>query len=398
MIREILIENFKSIPSLKMELGRFNVLIGANGCGKSNILEAIAMGCAAAEDKLDNASLINRGLRLTEPKLMKSGFKEADSNAQVKIQFTNDKGIFNYVLENDNQPFTEWRNLTDKFINQLIDKAIIDNESVAKELVVKKLNNNKLDASIIDTSEFAEMYKASMEKVRLQIHETLGTQTNTIRISRETDFSIYSPENYFLRRFEDEDKGKVLGLRGEGLFQMLQVISSNNLKKFDEIKQHLSVFDWFENAEIPSDLMSTEKRLRITDAYLQDGLKYFDQKSANEGFLYLLFYLTLFISEYTPKFFAIDNIDNALNPKLGAELMQILAKLAKKYNKQVIFTTHNPAILDGLDLSGGEQRLFVISRNKSGHTKALRVPDKERNTRLSESFIRGYIGGLPKNF
>ena len=44
MVRKITIENFKSILKLKLELGRVNVLIGENGCGKTNILEAIALG------------------------------------------------------------------------------------------------------------------------------------------------------------------------------------------------------------------------------------------------------------------------------------------------------------------------------------------------------------------
>ena len=97
-------------------------------------------------------------------------------------------------------------------------------------------------------------------------------------------------------------------------------------------------------------------------------------------------------------FFAIDNIDNAMNPKLGSELIKLLAKLAKDHDKQVILTTHNPSILDGLDLKDDEQRLFVISRNKTGQTQAIRVPYRETDERLSTRFIRGSIGGLPKNF
>lgn len=42
MISEISIQNFKSIESLDLPLGRVTVLIGENGCGKSNILEAVA--------------------------------------------------------------------------------------------------------------------------------------------------------------------------------------------------------------------------------------------------------------------------------------------------------------------------------------------------------------------
>ena len=78
-------------------------------------------------------------------------------------------------------------------------------------------------------------------------------------------------------------------------------------------------------------------------------------------------------------------------------------KLAKENNKQVIITTHNPAVLDGLDLHDDEQRLLVVDRNKDGHTRAHRVdPPKpvagQAPVSLSEAFMRGYIGGLPKNF
>ena len=61
LVREVSIENYKSIRKLTFELGRVNVLIGANGSGKSNILEAIAFGIAGARYKLDNEYLVPRG-------------------------------------------------------------------------------------------------------------------------------------------------------------------------------------------------------------------------------------------------------------------------------------------------------------------------------------------------
>ena len=42
MFKRLAIKNFKSIIDLTIELGRVNVFIGANGIGKSNVLEAIA--------------------------------------------------------------------------------------------------------------------------------------------------------------------------------------------------------------------------------------------------------------------------------------------------------------------------------------------------------------------
>jgi predicted ATPase len=109
------------------------------------------------------------------------------------------------------------------------------------------------------------------------------------------------------------------------------------------------------------------------------------------------------LSKTTPQFFAIDNIDAALNPKLCGELMRRLCELAKKYDKQVILTTHNPAILDGLNLSDPEQLLYSVYRDDQGHTKTRRIEAPKVRAgatpaRLSDAFMHGLIGGLPKNF
>ena len=149
-------------------------------------------------------------------------------------------------------------------------------------------------------------------------------------------------------------------------------------------------------------MSASEDKVTITDRYLT---QVFDQRSANEGFLFVLFYIALMVSDDTPKIFAIDNIDTSLNPKLCTRLIKEMVRLAKKYGKQVFVTTHNPAILDGIDLGDDEQRLLVVSRNKQGHTRFKRITleDKPRSStnedlKLSEAFLRGYLGGLPKGF
>jgi len=360
MIKKIKIENYKSIQSLDLGLGRLNIIIGENGSGKSNILEAIAMGSAAAEDKLSNEFLASRGIRVTDPSWMKSGFQKENTTEDIKIEF--------FDLLNNSYPhslnhgsitsFSQWK---DKYsLSNLVEKKLSHDELV---IFLEKLQKNKINSG----------------------------------------FLIYAPENHFLRQFHEESQIEPLGIRGEGLFKLLSVFNKNLPDQFKKIKEQLELLDWFDGFEIPTDLQFTERRIRIKDRFLEDGLEYFDQRSSNEGFLYLLFYFSLFISDYTPKFFAIDNIDNSLNPKLCSELIKILAKLAKEHDKQVILTTHNPAILDGLNLNDDEQRLLVVYRNAYGHTKVNRILPRELSegtnpVRLSEQFLRGYIGGLPKNF
>lgn len=217
-------------------------------------------------------------------------------------------------------------------------------------------------------------------------------------------FLVFCPNNSSLRVFEEEGYIQPLGIHGEGLFRFLRFLDIQKDKtRFNEIRERLRLISWFKDFEIPQDLFGTEQKINIIDKYLDPALKYFDQRSSNEGFLFTLFYLALFVGEETPKFFAIDNIDNSLNPRLCRRLLQELIELAKKYDKQTILTTHNPAVLDGLDLDDDEQRLFVVYRNKFGYTKVRRVSKPkaiagQKPVRLSEVFLRGYIGGLPKNF
>jgi predicted ATPase len=379
MIRTVHIENFKSIESLTLALGRVTVLIGANGSGKSNILEALAFTSAAAQDKLDNEFLIARGIRVTETRFMRSAFGgERPVGDGIKLSVAGDGEVgFECELRSDEMSsYPQWRRWMS-----------ITNDGLGRKmreyLQASKVDNNDVNAS-------ADFFT----NVFLMFRQAVGSLAG---------FLVYSPENSSLRTFQREGQILPLGINGEGLFAHLKALNTDtNRDRLEQIIQKLSLIDWFERFEIPQDLGPGERSIRIRDRYLAEGAL-FDQRSANEGFLFLLFYFTLFISPETPAFFAIDNIDASLNPKLCSTLLRELVALAVEHDKQVIVTTHNPAVLDGLDLHDDEQRLLVIDRDLDGHTTARRIHppkplDGDPPVRLSEAFLRGYIGGLPKNF
>jgi len=379
MIQTIRIENYKSVQKLEINPGRITVLIGENGSGKSNILEAIALGSAAAVDKLDNEFLSSRGIRVAEPQFMRAAFDKKNSSKEIKISFKGNNSFIEFELQNDNKPYSEWINLSYRDIlkNALLLKLEKLTKS-EKEILILRLN-------LLKNALFPENQK--FKKILRHIK----------------NFLIYSPESLSLNTFEKEGQIQPVGIRGEGLFKLLKVLSSESKEKINEIKKRLQLIDWFQDFEIPQNLFQGERYIRIKDRYMDESLAYFDQKSSNEGFLFLLFYFSLFISDLTPGFFAVDNIDASLNPKLCSRLIKELADLSEKYDKQAIFTTHNPAVLDGLNLDDEEQRLFVVFRNQSGYTKARRIlkpktPEGQEPVRLSEAFLRGYIGGLPKGF
>ncbi|MBD2130480.1 ATP-binding protein [Microcoleus sp. ZQ-A2] len=379
MIREIKIENYKSIQQLKLNLGRITVFIGENGCGKSNILEAIALASAAANNKLDNEFLFSRGIRVANSQFMRSAFEQENLVREIKIYLKgNDETDFDCILQHDNQPYSNWRDKGPKKIGTL--KEVLD--YLTQGIQENKLSGEEEVSPLI----FSNLISKHIKQLNLQ------------------NFLIFSPENSSLRTFEKEGQIQPLGINGEGLFKILKFFSQDkNPDKIDEIKEKLKLIDWFKDFDMPHDLSDTEINIQIKDKYLDSEIPYFDQRSSNEGFLFLMFYFALFVSDDTPNFFAVDNIDASLNPKLCSQLIKELVKMAEEHDKQAIFTTHNPAVLDGLNLDDDEQRLFVIYRNKLGHTKAKRILKPEplegqKPIKLSEAFMRGYIGGLPKGF
>lgn len=390
MIKEIFIENYKSIQELKIELGRVTVFIGENGCGKTNILEAIALSSAAESDKLDNEFLASRGIRVTDSKYMRSAFNSNNFNKPITISLEFEpEGKITYNLQHDGQPYSSWRFLVnyENFRTDILNDIRTQVDSFSNDQLKSKQSREEIYSRF----------------VRKAFQTTIDEEYNNF-VKELKAFLVFSPENSSLRIFNQEGQIQPLGIKGEGLFKLLTVLNlPDNQARLEEIKEKMQLIDWFEDLQIPHNLYEGERVIKIKDRYLPSDLDYFNQNSSNEGFLFLLFYFSLLIGDHTPKFFAVDNIDVSLNPRLGRRLIKELVELAKKYDKQVILTTHNPAILDGLNLEDDEQRLFVIYRNKLGHTKVRRIfPPKplegQEPVRLSEAFLRGYIGGLPKNF
>ena len=396
MIGEVRIENYKSIQKLKLELGRVTVLIGENGCGKSNILEAIALASAAADDKLDNEFLGSRGIRVTEPQFMRAAFEKENLDKDIKIDIKGNDENFSCILSNDNLPYSQWINKTKSLLPE---NSLEDLKDESKTLIQEELIKRRKESLKYISTE--DILSSIISSSFISFQNSINKLSDGSNFSK---FTIYSPENQALRTFEKEGQIQPLGINGEGLFKLIKVLKSQeNPNRLNQIKEKLHLIDWFKDFEVPKNLSPMQSSLLIKDKYLDIDLSYFDQRNSNEGFLFLLFYFALFISDLTPSFFAIDNIDASLNPRLCRRLIQELVELAKKHDKQVIFTTHNPAVLDGLDLDDDQQRLFAIYRNQLGHTKARRILKPEplegqEPVKLSEAFLRGYIGGLPKNF
>ena len=74
VLERLSVKTFKSLDDVTVDLGLVNVFIGANGSGKSNLLEALGVLSAAADGKVDDQALLARGVRPGLPAQYKSAF------------------------------------------------------------------------------------------------------------------------------------------------------------------------------------------------------------------------------------------------------------------------------------------------------------------------------------
>lgn len=393
LLRTMSISSYKSILEDKIELGRFNVFIGANGCGKTNILEALAtVGAERAKD-LSYEGLYGRGVRIARPDLVVSSFLGDNQKSKIDIDLkfeSNDvEEIYKCSLTpaNPNDLYTKWVNLAEEelYPDQLMQffKGITnDNPGISGNELLSKAN----------------------ELITLK-----GLSQDRFFDNFVSDFAIFDLNTKALRGITAADSKKTpLGLNGEGLDIL---IASFNKDEKDQLNKCLDFFDWLNSIVADKDDKLKARGLKpsrststlyFEDKFMEAKNNTFSAENSNEGVLHVLFYLALFISNKTPTLIGVDNIETALNPKLCRALVTELIRLAKDNNKQALITTHNPAILDGLNLLDDDQRLFEVLRDSHGHTKTRRIkfkPDlSDKSYKLSEMWLKGILGAMPKNF
>jgi energy-coupling factor transporter ATP-binding protein EcfA2 len=386
MIRELTIKNYKSILDHTLELGRINVFIGENGCGKTNLLEAVAMAAAALTDKLDVEDLFNRGMRVARPSLMHSSFPGPKSEEIViRCEFdTVDPESDDRVLdlhisaEESSKARVKWVE---------IGSPAKSKPPIPEDPPPKPLRGMKWLP-----------YVSWMSRV-------MARETHAKRLG---EFAVYNANILALRGLQVISRRTPLGIYGETLDY---AISELKPEVWADILERIKCVSWLDDIVVdPTDALKYESHklggsqsaLYFYDKHMRQKNNVFSAENVNEGVLHILFHLTLFASESTPKVLGIDNIETALNPQLCRDLIKQLAELAEKHGKQALITTHNPAILDGLNLHDDEQRLFVVYRTDDGHTVTKRIKTKPQpdgtKLKLSELWMRGHLGGIPRNF
>jgi predicted ATPase len=394
IITQVSIKGFKSIWDQTLDLGQLNVFIGTNGAGKSNFLEAIAMLSASAEGGIDYERLARRGARLSSPEIFRSAFKKKERKTAFELKVNFD----NFAYDAHIHSVKNFAYLSESFKKN--NKKLSGRSNRGATLFGDSINKLESDKSIINLMQNFE-----------------GEYTNIIEDLRK--FAIYAPSTPILRGVaEDKSYKEPLGIYGGRLAYALAEMARDN-KTRNELQRFFKLFDWFQkigtSSQIKEELVSEHISMgrnvvTYIDKYMKTNFNELYAYDVSEGALYVLFVLALLLHKESPNIFALDNVDNTLNPGLVTNLMKQIAEiLGEKPEKQVFLTTHNPTTLDAIDLFNNKHRLFVVSRSEQGQTEFKRIEPPKGMTKeiwekthyglkLSEIWLSGAIGGLPKGF
>jgi energy-coupling factor transporter ATP-binding protein EcfA2 len=391
MITKLTIESFKSLECVEVELGVVNVFIGANGSGKSNLLEAIGVLSAAAKGRVDDEALLRRGVRPGVPQLYKSAFTNRRQSPHIFFGASNGDANYEVSLLNPLRgPQAPWRYKFELW-----------------EFRGKKLASRAPRA----------MHKWNPEQgvAALKAANLRPNNPALVLLTSLQDFAIYSPNTPTLRGIgPDLQPRDPVGLSGGGL--PLGVLDLLKARKRDSrlacaSKDIRSMIDWAKGyGSAPSERMplspsvaASKQVVKFTDRFMSEGRNVLTGYDASEGALYVLFAAVLALHERAPEMLAIDNADHGLNPRLARRLMKHFCEwvLSRSKPRQVLLTTHNPLVLDGLPLRDDRVRLFTVSRTSTGRTVVNRVVvDKallnkaQEEGALSRLWVMGHLGGV----
>jgi predicted ATPase len=391
----VAVKDFKSLKEVSVELGQINVCVGANGAGKSCLLEAIGILGACASGAVDDQALLRRGVRPGVPELYKSSFQDGTIASKISLRGRSFGGADyrTYITNPSKNPGPYW-----VFGNENLD---FDGQTIASRGPRGKAKALGLSVPLEKNRSVTTLVRASQEtdpRVRGFLSELDG-------------FAIFAPVTPVLRGIApDTAPRSPVGLYGGQLAEAAGLIASQKKGK-TAIEQALSLIDWasrvtagepsrkFLSPSVPTSRYVVEFR----DRFMATGRNLLSGYDASEGALYILFMLVLATHGQSPGIFAVDNFDQALNPRTARALTRMFAADALREGRQVLLTTHNPLVLDGLDLADERIRLFTVSRDRKGHTRVHCVPvrdftalkQKHGEFAVSRLWIEGRLGGLP---
>ena len=408
-INRIKVSNFKSFEELDMELGRFNVLIGANASGKSNFLTILKFLKDIAESGLNNAISMQGGIEYIRN--VKLGDSK-DVSVELCIDSSDTPVRFMYDRGKDEMPVGI---LANDFLYKFGIKSTPDEEKIGymvdrESLVVNcdfielekkegevrekgkigdgEINLIRDDGTVKYDLKAADDIPIKMENVTLPLSSEKGFSEKRLsptELFLETpiffpplsfaisnffrDVSIYNFDPKLSKESTPVTGKSELEPNGKNLAIIIKNILDDEKKAESMSALMKDLLPFIESLTVDR---LADKSLLVSLKEVYSGMKFLPAPLMSDGTINITALIIALYFEEKPVI-AIEEPERNIHPHLISKIVDMMKDVSERFEKQIIVTTHNPEMVK----YAGIENILLVHRDDRGFSRTSRPSEKE---------------------
>lgn len=392
-IKKIQVVNFKSFEKLDIEIGKFNVLIGANASGKSNFVQIFKFLRDIINSGLNNAISMQGGIEYLQN--INIGSSE---NFSVDVVSDQEVGwivkkigkdligikiyevIYKFAIKfkKTGLGFEITRDkLTQKchFVKLVKQKEKIEEkEELGKGEIIFSCVNGKVKINITKPEEVLieenDIIPPFLEENKLSPNTLLLESPFFFIPALAEDFSEISIYNFNPK--EPKKATPITGKAeleedGSNLSIILKNIIENKEKKRKLFNLINDLLPFVSNIDVEK-FADKSLLFKLREKYFKE--QYLPASLLSDGTINITALIIALYFEKKP-LTIIEEPERNIHPYLISKIVNVMKEASQ--NKQIIVTTHNPEIVKHTDLDN----LLLVSRNKDGFSTISKPADKK---------------------
>jgi len=403
-IKRIEVKNFKSFKELKIDLGKFNVIIGANASGKSNFVHIFEFLRDVISSGLDNAVSMQGGVEYLRN--MNIGDSEL-----LSIKVVSDKefgfgrrtkagliGIKTYEVIYEfglrfNKRGSGFKIVKDELIQKCKffrlerkGKKIKEKETLGKgEILISRSNGRvKIDLTIPPKVllKKEDIFPPFLREEKLPEHKLL-LETYFFIPPLEgifSEISIYDFDPKLPKKATSITGKAELEEDGNNLSIILKNITENREKRRKLFNLVKDLLPFVENLDVEK-FADKSLLFKLKESYFKT--QYLPASLISDGTINITALIVALYFEKKP-FVIIEEPERSIHPSLISKVMEMIKDASQTRKKQIVITTHNPEFVK----YAGLKNILLVSRNENGFSTISRPADKEE----VKTFLKNDIG------
>lgn len=365
-ISQVNLRYFKSIGACSVDLGDLTILVGKNGSGKSNFLDALSFVSDSLSSTLDFA-IRQRGGPGSVRK--RSGGHPTNFSIDLKVRLPSGRNCFyGFQVGSDKNGKHKVR----KEQLSITGDGIVPTEY---EFQDGKLSRNTGKLTLPDF--------ISEDRLALQLASTLPETREAFDVLSSTHFYNIYPEDF--RMPQPHESGEYLLGTGKNIASVLRNIQSRDPRVFERIREYISQIV-SEISRIEHKTLGPSETIEFFQSVAGQAhpWKFFASQMSDGtlrslGILVALFQLSS--ADNTGLLLGIEEPEATIHPAACTVLTDAIIEASK--TKQIIITTHSPELIDhpGIDVDS----IRVVQSNE-GDT-SIRVADDASRAAVKKQLL-----------